>query len=384
MKISLYVHIPFCKRKCLYCDFLSGPYDDKVRSLYVDALLREIAVRFAGYLEYEVISIFFGGGTPSVLSDNDINRIMSQIRSCYNVGENCEVSMEVNPGTVSTVEQFRGYLDSGINRLSFGLQSAVDSELETLGRIHDRKTFLNGYKMAVQAGFTNINVDLMSGIPNQTTESLSSSLRFVSSLSPKPTHLSVYGLIVEEGTPFYDRYGENKPFEGELPSEEEEREMYKITGDFLTKAGYHRYEISNYALPGYECSHNKVYWKRGNYLGLGLGASSMVDNARWKNTSSMDEYIGNIPPLDVEYEVLDEKNRMEEYMFLGLRMMEGISISEFEKSFGRKFPKEYAEVVNKYVKLGLLRVQDNDIVMLTEWGIDVSNVIFADFCCELT
>lgn len=348
--------------------------------MYVDALIRELSARSAGYMEYEVISIFFGGGTPSVLSDIDIVRILDAVRSMYNVRYDCEITMEVNPGTVKDMKNLK---TAGINRISFGLQSAVDSELKSLGRIHNVQTFFESYQKAVSAGFNNINVDLMSGIPGQTIKSLALSLRYVTSLEPVPTHISAYGLIIEEGTPFYEIYGEEssgrlKESAMPLPSEEDEREMYRITDDILSKAGYHRYEISNYALDGYECLHNTVYWKRGNYLGIGLGASSMVDNCRWKNTSSMEEYLKLTPPADEEFEKLSMENRMEEYMFLGLRMMEGISIPDFEKEFGLSFPEQYRKVVEKYKDLGMIKETDGR-VMLTNSGIDVSNVILSEF-----
>lgn len=346
--------------------------------MYVDALIRELRARADRYTEYEVISIFFGGGTPSILSDKDIDRIMDTLKTEYNICYDCEVSMEVNPGTV-TGHTFEALKNTGINRISFGLQSTLDSELKTLGRIHDFREFLGSYRLAADAGFTSINVDLMSGIPGQTIESLALSLKTVVGLEPKPTHISTYGLILEEGTPFYEIYGEG---DSRLPSEETERDMYEVTHDILSKAGYHRYEISNYALDGFECLHNSVYWRRGNYLGIGLGASSMVENCRWKNTSSMDEYLGMDSVPEEEYTVLSPKEQMEEYMFLGLRMTEGISADDFENEFKVPFLQQYCEVIAKYKAMGMMEETPNHRVMLTKTGINVSNVILSDFLFE--
>lgn len=398
MKISLYIHIPFCIRKCLYCDFLSGPYDAKVRSLYVDALIRELSVRSASVAEYEVISIFFGGGTPSVLDKQQLSRIMDALKSMYHLSLDCEITMEVNPGTIGRSRKtlldsdlsFDNLIDSGINRLSFGLQSANSHELISLGRIHTVDTFLEAYSLSLEAGFNNINVDLMSGIPGQTVESLKASIQFLTTLSKPPTHISVYDLIIEEGTAFSKMY---KNGSLPLPTEDEDRVMYKITGDLLNSFGYRRYEISNYALPGYECRHNKVYWKRGNYLGFGIGAASLLDNCRWKNTSSMEEYLKSTPPLDEEYQSLSIEEQMEEYMFLGLRMTEGISLESFEEALGVAFPTRYQEIIRKYESLGLIKTAqtvspspaedgfDKELhrVMLTEEGINISNTILAEF-----
>lgn len=388
MKISLYIHIPFCVKKCLYCDFLSGPYDTKVRSSYVEALCNEIATKAAGYIEYEVISIFFGGGTPSLLTVEQLECIMHAIYSNYNICEDCEVTMEVNPGTVegqinnddatySVVNKLAGFKHAGINRLSIGLQSAREEELKLLGRIHNLEDFERTWNLAELAGFENLNVDLISGLPGQTIEDFEHSLKYVLNLKNRPTHISVYSLIIEEGTPFFDKYADLN----DETIEENDRAIYKITNGILEQNGYHRYEISNYALDGYECRHNKVYWQRGNYLSFGIGASSMVDNARWSNTPSIDKYLADSGlSEDVEYHMLSIKEQMEEFMFLGLRMMKGISVSQFEEYFGTSLPEQYEKVIAKYTELGYMKVANScDIVMLTEEGIDISNRILADF-----
>lgn len=381
MKISLYIHIPFCLRKCLYCDFNSGPSDSKVRSSYVENLLREIVIKSAEYLDREVISIFFGGGTPSVLEAEDISRIMETVRESFFLSDDCEVSMEVNPATDRNRQYFEALRSSGVNRLSIGLQSADDAELKKLGRLHNRATFEDTYMEAVRAGFENINIDLMSGIPGQTTDSLIRTLEYVTSLSPAPSHVSAYSLIIEEGTPFGQIYAKESPKLAELPSEEEEREMYYKTEEFLAKHGYVHYEISNYAKEGYECRHNTVYWQRGDYLGLGLESSSKIGNRRWKNAHTLEEYMqpGGFAERFQEEE-LSACDEMEETVFLGLRMMKGISITEFENTFRTSFPEHFREVADKYIKLGLIEESDDtDRLMLTKEGISVSNVIFTDF-----
>ena len=394
MKISIYIHIPFCVRKCLYCDFLSGPAPSAVRTLYIAALCKEIRLKSRDFDQSKdtVTSIFFGGGTPSSISGKDIQTILSTVRECFILEKDCEISIEVNPGTEDLENKFRLYKEAGINRMSIGLQSSNDEELRILGRIHNAKDFIDTYNAAVSTGFNNLNVDLISGIPRQTVDKFEENLKFLLGLTPPPTHISVYGLIIEEGTEFYRMYGPSaEPSIGRegdnpkscLPSEEDERLMYRRTKSILEEKGYHRYEISNYALPGYECRHNCVYWKRGNYLGIGLGASGMIDNARYKNLSDMDLYLKAIedeilPYDDNETENLNINDMMAEFMFLGLRMTEGVSIKEFEKTFSKQFPKEYEDVVNKYTAMGFL-TKKNGRVMLTEDGIDVSNVIMSEF-----
>lgn len=392
MKISLYIHIPFCVRKCLYCDFLSGPFDDKVRTRYIETLIKEIESSAFEYKDYEVVSIFFGGGTPSILAGNDILRIMNSIRENYRLSRSAEITIECNPGTVDE-EKLYLYKKAGINRLSIGLQSSIDEELKRLGRIHTLADFEKIYNQALSTGFENINVDLMSGLPGQSVDDYIRTLEYVTGLaaSPEtpgftavsdhglmpglaalPNHISAYSLIVEEGTPFYDKYRNGDG----LPSEEEERKMYEITDAILTKHGYHRYEISNYAKEGYECIHNSVYWRRGNYLGLGLGSSSMVDNVRWKNTSDMRKYLSGEIKEDITK--LTKEDQMEEFMFLGLRMMEGISVSSFKEYFEEDMPEQYYEVIKKYKNMGLMEFND-DRVMLTKEGINLSNTIFSEF-----
>lgn len=390
--LSLYIHIPFCVRKCLYCDFLSGPQSAGVQEQYVEALCREIEETSPEYREFQVVSVFIGGGTPSVLSPEQTERIMKTVKSCFLLTGDCEISMEMNPGTV-TAEKMQTYRDCGINRISIGLQSAQNQELKALGRIHTYEDFLKVYEMAVDAGFTNINVDLMAAIPEQTLETYEDTLQKVLSLKPQPAHISAYSLIVEEGTPFY----EHTPI---LPDEETERRMYEITDDILRKAGYHRYEISNYAKDGMECFHNKVYWQRGNYLGLGIGSASLIRNVRFHNVRDIGSYVNSLTD-EQEIQILSKEEQMEEFMFLGLRMMQGVSERKFFECFGKRFEEVFPGVITKHERLGLLEVMPEDPVpkrnqespsksgaesggkfvqvKLTPRGIDVSNQVFADF-----
>lgn len=374
MKISLYIHIPFCIRKCLYCDFLSGPYDDKVRFSYVNALINEIRNESIKYADCEVVSIFIGGGTPSLLSGDEMDRLLSTIYTCYLISPNAEISMEVNPGTVKSLKQMKVYLKAGINRLSIGLQSANNKELSMLGRIHTLEDFERTYALVIDAGFKNLNVDLISGLPGQKVGDFVKSLEYVTNLGDELKHISAYSLIIEEGTPFYDTYNNE-----DMIDDETDREIYKITNDILSGKGYNRYEISNYAKDGYECFHNMRYWTLGDYVGFGIGAASLYKNTRWKNIEDINAYIDkNGLTSKVEYNELSIKDQMEEFMFLGLRMIKGISMKDFNDRFNTPFLPEYLDIVNKYKNLGMMKVVD-DRVMLTLEGLNVSNTIMSEF-----
>lgn len=375
--LSLYIHIPFCVRKCLYCDFLSFPVGEMdYVNHYVNLLCREIILRAPAYKKYRVISVFFGGGTPSLLPAVELGRIMNAVRGSFAVAADAEITVECNPGTV-TAEKLAYYITSGINRLSIGLQSADDEELARIGRIHDYQTFLTTYRLAREAGFHNINIDLMTALPGQTTGSYRRTLERVCGLSPE--HISAYSLILEEGTPLYVNQTDYT-----FPDEEEERELYYMTERVLSKAGYHRYEISNYAREGRECRHNKVYWKRGSYLGLGLGAASLIENVRWKNPEEMEAYRARVETADQEgttdkeVQILSRQEQMEEYMFLGLRLMEGVKETAFLRAFGVSVDAVYGDTVARLVEQGLL-VRADGRLFLSPRGIDVSNVVFADF-----
>ena len=371
--LELYVHIPFCIRKCQYCDFLSGPSDQETQNHYVDALCREI--RSVSQKEsYEVISVFVGGGTPSVLSGKQLCRIMDEIRQAFDLSEDAEITMEANPGTVS-LDQLKLCRKAGINRISLGLQSTVQQELEILGRIHTYKEFLQSYHWAREAGFSNINVDLMFAIPGQTCESWKHNLETVAELSLE--HISAYSLIIEEGTPF----ARKKLI---LPNEDEEYQMYEDTAEILRKYGFHQYEISNYARDSFECRHNKGYWQRTEYLGIGLGAASLFQEKRFSNTCDMAKYLSDSTDSEkIREDVVEltENNKIEEFMFLGLRMTEGISERQFERNFGCRIEDIYGSVLAKYKEMDLLE-HAGEFWRFTRKGIHVSNPVLADFLLD--
>lgn len=379
-ELELYVHIPFCVQKCLYCDFLSMPVDEAVRRHYVNQLIEEIEQKAGIYSGYRVPTIFFGGGTPSILSDGQIVEMMEALQRNFHIEKDAEITIECNPGTL-TKEKIAAYKASGINRISLGLQSAKNQELKKLGRIHTFEEFLHNYDLVRKMGFDNVNVDVMSALPGQTVSDWEYTLKEVVKL--KPEHISAYSLIIEEGTPFYQSYAadEHRREEGEepffLPNEETERTMYQLTGELLLEKGYERYEISNYAKKGRECRHNIGYWTRKNYLGLGLGSASLMENVRFSNTSDLKAYLaGDFEPP--EREVLGRKEQMEEFAFLGLRMMKGISRSRFAKVFGVEIEAVYGDVIQKMTTQGLLKQQAGNI-FLTEEGISVSNYVMSEF-----
>ena len=406
-ELELYLHIPFCERKCAYCDFLSAPADLPVRISYIKKLQEEIAYYGAQYGEYQVSSIFFGGGTPTILEGYQLAAILETVKEHFNITTDAEITVECNPGTL-TAGKAEKLVQAGFNRLSMGLQSADDRELQLLGRIHNFAQFLESYDLARKAGFQNINVDLMSALPGQTLKSWQDTLQKVTALCPE--HISAYSLIIEEGTPFYERFAEDERIREEgghprlLPEEDVERQMYELTETFLHTKGYERYEISNYAKPGYECRHNCGYWTRKDYLGLGLGASSLVEHQRFQNTSDLKTYLEQeySPQCEGQHEriaetiqlqeetglsqtghhihikILDKKSEMEEFMFLGLRLMAGISRQQFEKNFQVTLNSVYGEVLRK-LKGEQLIEEVAGYVRLTEHGIDVSNYVLAEF-----
>lgn len=376
-KLELYIHIPFCIRKCAYCDFLSFPAGEKDRQSYVEALLDEI---YGAKEKGDAATVFFGGGTPSILPGKEIGRIMDAVRAKYSVPEDAEITLEANPGTLNR-KKLEDWKKAGINRLSLGLQSAENAELKALGRIHTWETFLESYRMAREAGFENINIDLMSALPGQSAYTWRKTLQKVTEL--KPEHISAYSLIVEEGTPFYEKYAEDvKRREkglpcGFLPSEDEERQMYYDTEKILKAEGYRRYEISNYAREGFECRHNCGYWERKNYRGFGLGASSLIDEVRFHNTESMENYQNRAFGREDE-EYLDAEAQMEEFMFLGLRLTQGISVNGFEKKFHTPYVSVYGKISRELEEKKLLR-RENGRIFLTERGIDLSNYVLSEF-----
>ena len=402
--LSIYIHIPFCVKKCAYCDFLSFPVGAACmsgygvyREKYIEALCEEL--KSYSYLAetHKVRTIYIGGGTPSILEPDEITLVMTTVRKLFDVAEDAEISIEVNPGTL-TSRKAAEYIVNGINRMSIGLQSAQKNELEALGRIHNYDQFLAAFDMAREAGFRNINIDLMSDIPGQTMRSYLDTLDKV--LRCKPEHISSYSLIVEDGTPL----AADENLLSQIPDEDVDRQMYDITNKLLGTGGYHRYEISNYAKAGYECRHNIVYWTLGEYIGIGIGAASFLYGRRYTNTFSLEDYIDGmarhrelmtfgdhvansgkardiIEHMRNVEEELDADRLMEEYMFLGLRMISGVSAEKFNDYFGHSIYDIYGSVIDKYKSTGHLE-DDHGLIRLTKKGIDVSNTILADFLIE--
>lgn len=394
--VSLYVHIPFCAVKCKYCDFLSfdgESYGTMLR--YVDSLCQEIKLYAPIAGDYIVRSIFIGGGTPSLLDEGLITNIMAFIRKTFTLDSDVEISIEANPGTLRH-QKLNGYKSAGINRISIGLQSADDEMLKKMGRLHNYDQFVASFKAARRAGFNNINVDIMSGLPGQTIHSYVDTLSRVLEFGPE--HISAYSLSIEPGTPFA-----NDPAILEsLPPEMIDRRMYEITKKLLAAHGYDRYEISNYARAGYECKHNMVYWTGGEYIGFGIGAASYFQGKRFSNMRDIFQYIELMEETGEKFVEMDNMEilyndtarklrenvtpvyidaRMEEFMFLGLRMMCGISREDFEERFNKDIYEVYGPVLNKYIDMGYMAAID-DRIILTDMGIDVSNTILAEFILD--
>lgn len=389
-QLGIYIHIPFCVQKCVYCDFLSAPATNDVKIKYIEALKKEIELVGLNNKEkdIEVNSIFFGGGTPSCIDPELIQSVLDTIKNNFRVNEFAEITIECNPGTLSEDKAY-SYRNAGINRISFGLQSCDDKELKMLGRIHDFDDFRDSFRMARNYGFNNINVDLMTGLPGQTKESLLKTLK--TALAFKPEHISAYGLILEEGTVLFDRINEYPP----IPSDELDRQMYDITRKSFIKSGYVQYEISNYAKPGYECIHNLKYWNREEYLGFGIGAASFIDEKRYSNITDinsyiditsklMDEVIDNklinidLSSLYASFEKLDINDAKEEFMFLGLRKIQGISILDYKEKFNQEIYEQYSKEIEDNINKGLL-ILENNRLKLTAKGIDISNTVMSDF-----
>lgn len=380
--MELYIHIPFCVKKCDYCDFLSFAADEQTQKSYVAALQKELAFYGTKYKDRRITTIFIGGGTPSWLKEDYMQAIMETVYHYFLVEQDAEITIECNPGTI-TEHKFEVYRRIGINRLSIGLQSVHNEELKILGRIHTFEQFLKTYDMARKHGFSNINIDLMSSLPGQTPEIFCDSLYQV--LKLKPEHISAYSLIIEKGTPFYELYRfdavrQEAGMQTEsLPTEEEEYQTTKMTQHILKEAGYHWYEVSNFAKPGYECRHNIGYWKRVDYLGVGLGASSLIDNVRYSNTRDLYTYLS--VPADSLHETAEQITRngqMEEFMFLGLRMRDGFYRDEFTQAFGIPIEAVYGDALNHLQQEELLLKREGRIY-LTDKGMDLNNYVVAQF-----
>lgn len=391
--LEIYVHIPFCVRKCEYCDFLSFSADADTQLRYVKGLMAEMIFYEPLMRDYTVSTIYIGGGTPSCLNEEWIAAIMEGIFECFNVADDAEISIECNPGTLN-LNKLLAFRDAKINRLSIGLQSAFEDELTLLGRIHTFDQFVKNYEMARNVGYKNISVDLMYGLPYQTTEKYIDTLNKIVRL--RPNHISAYSLIVEPGTPFYQKYKFDSVKQKAgmttelLPNEDELYRMEKAGQTLLNENGYKQYETSNYAKDGQVCRHNIGYWTRENYLGLGIGAASLVENVRYTNTSDIDEYLKGCMRLrdvgedvfrsniHVSADVIDRKSQMEEFMFLGLRMTEGVTRTGFEKAFGISIDAIYKGIIDDLKNQGLLTVRAGHIC-LSPKGADVANYVMAQF-----
>lgn len=367
---SLYIHIPFCKNKCFYCDFPSYSCMESSIEEYLKALEKEAKLRAKDTYE----TIFIGGGTPTYLNEKQMEKL-GDIISNIKMSENCEFTMEGNPGTL-TKEKLRMMKDIGVNRLSMGLQSTNNDLLKSIGRIHRYEDFLKNYNDARDIGFNNINADLMFGLPGQSLEEHKKSIKSLINLGLD--HISAYSLIIEEGTKFYDLHHNNKL---KLPDEDIERDMYRITLEELENAGYNQYEISNFSKENKECRHNIVYWTLNDYLGIGSSAASYCSHKRLKNVNNINDYIefmnnnGNAIEEIIENSVKDD---MEEFVFMGLRMIKGISLDEFYKRYDKNIEEIYGDVINKYARMNLLKISSGNM-FLTKKGIEVSNYIMSDF-----
>ena len=377
--LGIYIHIPFCVQKCNYCDFLSAPATKEQQQRYIEALKIEIKQEAPQYKDYTAETIFFGGGTPSILDAAQLAECIAVLYEYFSFAKNTEITVETNPGT-ATRQKLAALRSAGVNRLSIGVQSANNQELKMLGRIHTYQDFLQTYQWARVVGFTNINIDLISALPGQTLASWNATLKKVTML--KPEHISAYSLMIEEGTPFYERYHDHPEL---LPGEDEEREMYYATKQFLREQGYERYEISNYAKPGRECRHNIGYWTGTEYLGVGLGASSYVGGTRFRNERDLETYC-RIPMKENEADKwlhqdivkLSSKEMMEEYMFLGLRMIDGVSCEEFMRRFKADVWDVYGDVLRRLAGNRLI-ITDGSSVRLSDFGIDISNYVLSEF-----
>lgn len=385
-KLGLYIHIPFCLKKCSYCGFLSFAGKEQMMDQYVEALIKEME-HYKGRLEdqFQVDSVFLGGGTPTLLKASHVERLLEEVSDWLTLG--CEITMEGNPKTFDE-EKLTAFRKAGVNRLSIGCQSLDDQVLKNIGRVHTRQDFLDSFKMARTAGFDNINMDLMFALPGQSMEVWEENLREAIELEPE--HISFYSLQIEEGTPFYNQYKEDKL---KVPSDEEERRMHHRAMDILKKAGYLHYEISNCGKAGKECRHNLKYWNMDDYLGLGLGASSFVDQVRFKNTEDLDKYIYANGEVSIEgschrlycsideYEVEGAGDLAGEMVFTGLRKRDGFRKDRFKEITGADYDDFYADILDerkKNIRLGYL-VETDERVYITEEGIDHSNDIMSDF-----
>ena len=373
--LGLYIHIPFCVTKCKYCDFNSFKIDLNEKIKYLNYLGEEMKLYKEEIKNRELDSVFVGGGTPSILNENEINILFEKIKENFNIKSNAEITMECNPGTL-TLNKLKVMKKSGVNRLSIGLQAVQNHHLKYIGRIHTFEEFEKNYHDAKQMGFDNINIDLMYALPNQSREDWMESLEKVVKLNP--THISAYSLILEENTELFKMYERD---EFNLLDENTDIEMYEYTINYLKSHGYNQYEISNYAKDNFECKHNVLYWKCEEYVGIGASASGYFNGIRYNNICELDNYEKMIlegeKPIEWE-EKLSIKDEIEESIFLGLRMNEGIQISDFKEKYNFDFEKEYKNEIEKLSKMELIEI-DNNRMKLTQKGREISNSVFVEF-----
>lgn len=375
-ELGIYIHIPFCKQKCFYCDFCSFANKNEMQGKYVETVINEIK-NITHKEKYTVTTIYLGGGTPSILNPDYIKSILQEIKSSFEILDDAEITIEINPGTVNE-EKLKKYKEYGINRLSIGLQSANDKILKKIGRIHDYKQFEETFFYARKCGFKNINVDLMIGLPTQAVEDVKQTLEKI--IQKNPEHISVYSLIIEEGTIIEKLINENKL---QLPDEETERIMYWTVVNELKENGYNQYEISNFSKKTYESKHNTNCWKQKQYIGLGTSAHSYLNKKRYSNTNNIEEYIKNIQENNISknitiHEEQTEESTMNEYMLLGLRMIQGININEFKQKFKIDPTIKYKEILEKLQKENLIQKTKTSI-KLTKQGIDFGNIVWEEF-----
>ena len=375
-ELGIYIHIPFCKQKCFYCDFCSFANKNEMQGKYVETVINEIK-NITHKEKYTVTTIYLGGGTPSILNPEYIKNILQEIKSSFKILDDAEITIEINPETVNE-EKLKRYKEYGINRLSIGLQSANDKILKNIGRIHDYKQFEETFFFARKCGFKNINVDLMIGLPTQAIEDVKQTLEKI--IQKNPEHISVYSLIIEEGTIIEKLINENKL---QLPDEETERIMYWTVVNELKENGYNQYEISNFSKKTYESKHNTNCWKQKQYIGLGTSAHSYLNKKRYSNTNNIEEYIKNVQESNISknitiHEEQTEESTMNEYMLLGLRMIQGININEFKQKFKTDPTIKYKEILEKLQKENLIQITKTSI-KLTKQGIDFGNIVWEEF-----
>ncbi len=373
--LGLYIHVPFCVQKCNYCDFNSFKIKGNDKKEYLNAIEKEMKLYSDEFKNKQFDRVFFGGGTPSILNIEELKRLVGSVFKNFNIKETAEVSMECNPGTINK-EKLIHMKELGINRLSIGLQAIQNHHLKYIGRIHSYEEFEKNYLEAKEVGFDNINIDLMYALPNHKKEEWKESLDKIISLNP--SHISAYSLILEEGTKLHEMY-DNEEFS--LLDEDTDIEMYNYTINKLKENGYNQYEISNYSKEYKECKHNIIYWKCDNYLGLGPGASGYIGDIRYNNISDLNEYnhkiSQNIKPIEEET-ILSEKDKIEEFIFMGLRMNEGISLKVFKERFNISIEDIYKEPIEKLIASKLLEL-DKDNLKLTQKGREISNTVFIEF-----